>query len=94
MLCRCSDRLHKHRHEIMDRLFGNTKALLNFDETILFYDLTHTFYHGWQKGELLRRGRSKEKRHDGPRVTLALTLDASGFPRSVEILPGNAPTGP
>ena len=90
MLYRCSDRLHKHRHQIMDRLFGNTKTLLDFDETIIFYDLTNIFYHGRQKGELLRRGRSKEKRHDCPLVTLVLTLDASGFPRNVEILPGNA----
>ncbi len=90
MLYRCSDRLHKHRHEIMNRLFGNTKRVLDFDETIVFYDLTNAFYHGREKGELLRRGRSKEKRSDCPLVTLALTLDASGFPRGVEILPGNA----
>ncbi len=80
MLYRCSDRLHRHRHEITNRLFGNTKSLLKFDETIIFYDLTNTFY----------RGRSKDKRTDCPLVTLAMTLDASGFPRSVEILPGNA----
>ena len=89
-LYRCSDRLNQHRHAVLDRLFGNTKALLQFDETIVFYDLTNTFYHGQQKGELLRRGRSKQKRNDCPLVTLALTLDFSGFPRNVEILPGNA----
>ena len=38
----------------------------------------------------MRHGRSKEKRSDYPLVTLALTLDASGFPRTAEILPGNA----
>ena len=89
-LYRCADRLHKHRHAIMDRLYGHTKTLLGFDETIVFYDLTNTFYHGREKGELLRYGRSKQKRSDCPLVTLALTLDASGFPRRVEILPGNA----
>jgi transposase len=89
-LYRCSDRLNKHRHAVLDHLFGNTKALLQFDETIVFYDLTNTFYHGQQKGALLRRGRSKQKRNDCPLVTLALTLDFSGFPRNVEILPGNA----
>ena len=84
-----SDWLSKHRHEIMDRLYGTTKELFDGDETIIFYDLTNTFYHGQQKGELLRYGRSKQKRDDCPQVTLASTLDASGFPRNVEILPGN-----
>ncbi len=88
-LYRCSDELHKHSHEIMDCLYGNTKELFDCDETIIFYDLTNTFYHGQEKGELLRYGRSKQKRNDCPLATLALTLDGSGFPRNAEILPGN-----
>ncbi len=76
--------------QIIDGLYGNAKELFGFRETILFYDLTNSFYTGRKKGELLRYGRSKEKRTDCPLVTLALTLDASGFPRTVEILPGNA----
>ena len=63
---------------------------MNFDETIIFYDLTNTFYHGEGDGELLRWGRSKERRNDCPLVTLALVLNASGFPRWVKVLPGNA----
>ena len=82
--------LYKHRKAIMDELFGNTRELLGFTETIAFFDLTNTYYTGRKKGELLRHGRSKEKRRDCPLVTLAMTLDASGFPRTAEILPGNA----
>ena len=37
----------------------------------------------------MRHGRSKEKRTDLPLVTLALTIDASGFPRCAKIYPGN-----
>lgn len=86
----CADWIYKFREQIMEGLYGTTRDLLDFDETVVFYDLTNTFYHGSEKGMLLRRGRSKPKRHDCPLVTLALTLDASGFPRHVEILPGNA----
>ena len=89
-LYRCAEALYPHRQQIMDRLFGKTRELLDFEETIIFYDLTNTFYHGKKKGELLRHGYSKEKRRDCPLVSLALTLDASGFPRSAEVLPGNA----
>ena len=69
---------------------GLPKPYLGFDETIVFYDLTNAYYHGKKKGNLLAYGRSKERRDDCPLVTLALTLDASGFPRKVQILPGNA----
>ena len=41
-LYRCADRLNAHREQITDRLFGNTKELLNFDEAIIFYDLTNS----------------------------------------------------
>ena len=89
-LYRVGDRLWDLREQLMDGLYGNAKEMFGFRETILFYDLTNTFYTGRKQGELLRYGRSKEKRTDCPLVTLALTLDASGFPRTVEILPGNA----
>ena len=89
-LYRCAEALYPHRQQIMDRLFSKTRELLDFEETIIFYDLTNTFYHGKKKGDLLRHGYSKEKRRDCPLVSLALTLDASGFPRSVEVLPNNA----
>ena len=88
-LYRCDDLLYQHRHAITEGLFGATKEILGLDGTLVFYDLTNTFYYGEEKGELLRYGRSKEKRKDCPLVSMALTLDASGFPRGVEILPGN-----
>lgn len=89
-LYRCTDLIHQHMDQILEDLFGITKALLGLDETIVFYDLTNTYYHGKKKGDLLAHGRSKQRRNDCPLVTLALTLDASGFPRKVQILPGNA----
>ncbi len=84
------DLLYHHRKSIMDGLFGAARDLLGFGETIVFYDLTNTFYTGRSHGTLLQYGRSKEKRSNCPLVTLALILDASGFPRTVHILPGNA----
>jgi len=34
--------LYQHRKSIMDGLFGNTRELLGFGETIVFYDLTNS----------------------------------------------------
>ncbi len=84
------DRLFTHHETIMDDLFGKTQELLGFGDSIIFYDLTNTFYMGSEHGPLLRYGRSKEKRNDRPLVTLALVLDGSGFPRKANIYPGNA----
>ncbi len=80
-------RLHRDANALANPLLCQIKcctSLLNGP------DLTNTFFHGRQKGELLRCGRSREKRTDCPLVTLALTLNASGFPRSAQILRGNA----
>ncbi|MYG04269.1 MAG: hypothetical protein F4173_18900 [Acidobacteriia bacterium] len=50
--------------------------------------MTNAHYHGRPRADL-QHGRSKQKRSDCPLVTLALTLDAAGFPCRSEILPGN-----
>ena len=88
-LHRVGDQLWKHHEAITGRLFDRTRSLFSLTETIVFYDLTNTYTYGGDS-DLRQYGRSKEKRSDLRLVTLALTLDASGFPRGAEILPGNA----
>jgi len=83
------DRIYQNHEAIMERLFGNTKNLLGFNDSIILYDLTNTFYMGSAHGPILKLGRSKEKRSDLPLVTLAVVLDGSGFPRRAKIFPGN-----
>ena len=88
-LYRIGDMLWRHRAAIQRELFNRERSLLDFPDTIVFYDLTNVHYHGHTDGELPRFGRSKQKRNECPLVTLALALDGAGFPRSCEILPGN-----
>ena len=83
------DRLWSHRHPIMARWFAAAQEVIQFEETVIFYDLTHVYFCGDTENDRLHFGRSKEQRTNYRWVTLALTLDASGFPRSVEVLPGN-----
>ncbi|MCY4172136.1 MAG: transposase [Bacteroidetes bacterium] len=63
--------------------------MIGFGHTIVFYDLTNTYFHGQKQGKIKKHGRSKEKRSDCPLVTLALTINEAGFPCNVDILPGN-----
>ena len=54
------------------------------------YDLTNTYFEGrCTQNPKAQYGRSKEKRSDCGIVTLALVLDASGFPKKSKIYPGN-----
>jgi transposase len=89
-LYRISDQLLKHKAALEGFLYEQERTLFDFEEVITLYDLTNTFCEGTAKGNATAAlGKSKEKRSDCPLVTLALVLDASGFPKRSEIFPGN-----
>jgi len=90
-LYRSADRLLKHRDVLEDHLFKSAKDLFGFAETVTLYDLTNTYFEGSAFGiDKANNGKSKEKRSDCPLITLALVLDASGFPKRSQIFEGNA----
>ena len=86
-LYRTGDVLWRLRRALQAGLFRRERELLELPDTIVFYDLTNTWYTGRSDKELLRFGRSKEGRKD-PLVTLALSLDGAGFPRGCEVWRG------
>ncbi len=89
-LYRISDQLLKHKEALEGFLYEQERTLFDFEEVITLYDLTNTYCEGTAKGNAnAALGRSKEKRSDCPLVTLALVLDASGFPKRSEIFAGN-----
>jgi len=89
-LYQISDKLEKSKAVIEQRLFEREKNLFNFEEVITLYDLTNTYFEGRALANRKAAfGRSKEKRSDCPLVTLALVLDASGFPKKSEVFEGN-----
>ena len=89
-LYRVGEALYGYNKELMDNLFGKAKDFFGFKPMVALYDLTNTYYTGSSKdSELLARGKSKEKRKDCPLVSLAMTIDGSGFPLRAKIYPGN-----
>jgi transposase len=89
-LYRSADLLLKHRAALETHIFGTARSLFDIQETITLYDLTNTYFEGQAAGiSQAKRGRSKEKRSDCPLVTLALVLDASGFPKRSRVFAGN-----
>lgn len=89
-LYRISDQLLKHKGALERFLYAQERTLFDFEEVITLYDLTNTYFEGTAQGNAnAHLGKSKEKRSDCPLVTLALVLDASGFPKRSEIFAGN-----
>jgi len=89
-LYRISDQLLKHKAALEGFLYTQERTLFDFEEVITLYDLTNTYFEGEAQGNAnAALGKSKEKRSDCPLVTLALVLDASGFPKRSEIFAGN-----
>ena len=89
-LYRIGDQLLKHKAALEGFLYAQERTLFDFEEVITLYDLTNTYFEGTaQSNANAALGKSKEKRSDCPLVTLALVLDASGFPKRSEIFAGN-----
>jgi len=82
--------LQEHGDAIQKRLRLKAKDLFSLDETIVLYDLTNTYFEGKKQGNNKAQfGRSKERRSDCKLMTLALIVDAQGFPKQSHILEGN-----
>lgn len=85
-----SDMLLKNKDELEAHLQKQEINLFRLEEKILLYDLTNTFFEGSGKyNQKAHFGVSKEKRSDCPLVTLALVMDADGFPKKSEVFEGN-----
>lgn len=85
-----ADKIFSNKEIIEEQLFAAEKDLFHLEEVITLYDLTNTYFEGRSLGNAKATfGRSKEKRNDSPLVTLALVLDASGFPKKSEVYEGN-----
>jgi len=86
-LYRISDLLIEHKEQIENHIRQKLKDLFSLKETIIFYDLTNTYFEG--SGGNAKRGRSKDKRNDRPLITLGLVLDEDGFVKGSRVFPGN-----
>jgi transposase len=78
-------------HEVIEQcLSGTDREIFDLQETVILYDLTNTYFEGSKlNSKIAKPARSKDRRNDRPLVTLALTVDADGFPKQSRILNGN-----
>ena len=85
-----SDVLLSKKDHLENHLAQKEKDLFAFENAIVFYDLTNTYFEGSALGvPKAKRGHSKEKRSDAPLITLGLVLNQEGFPQRSHIFAGN-----
>lgn len=83
------DLLLANKEKIEKGLFTKEQNEFSLEKRVYLYDLTNTYFEGSCKGNKKAKfGHSKEKRTDCPLVTLALVVDAFGFPVFSQIYEG------
>jgi transposase len=83
-------RLYSVKDQLEQHLSHKTNELFDISDKIVLYDLTNTYFEGQYNGsELVKYGRSKEKRNDAKLVVLALVVNIYGFIKYSSIHQGN-----
>jgi hypothetical protein len=89
-LYKSSLRLYAVKANIEEYLSTKTNELFDFQDKIILYDLTNTYFEGRKAGSTLAKfGRSKEKRSDAKLLALALVVNCEGFVKYSRIYSGN-----
>lgn len=82
------DILIEHKEEIEKYLFQRLKSQQLIDITVVFYDLTSSYFEG-EECEIAKFGHSRDKRPDCLQITIGLVIDKSGLPIFHEVFEGN-----
>jgi len=85
-----SKMLYARKTDLEKYLSRTTNELFDFQDRIIFYDLTNTYFEGRKQGSRIAHfGKSKEKRSDAKIVALATVINAEGFIKYSKIYQGN-----
>jgi hypothetical protein len=90
-LYRCLSAVVPHKAAIEDHLVRQGRDLFGFDNDLLLYDLTSTYFEGRLAGNpKAQRGYSRDHRPDCKQLCIGLVVNRVGFPLGFEVLSGKA----
>ncbi|MBW2040341.1 MAG: IS1634 family transposase, partial [Deltaproteobacteria bacterium] len=69
-------------------LYNRLISLFNLDFSLIFYDLTSTYFEG-EGSSQAKRGYSRDKRPDRPQIEIGLLVNRDGIPISHMVFDGN-----
>jgi len=77
------------KDQVEEISFNHTKALLQGNIGVVFYDMTTIYFESSQPDELRITGFSKDGKHQNPQIFLGLLVGKNGYPIGYEIFEGN-----
>jgi transposase len=89
-LYRCLSLVEPHKRIIENHLAERGRDLFHFQNDLLLYDLTSTYFEGrLEDNPKAQRGYSRDHRPDCKQLCIGLVVNRDGFPLGYESLPGN-----
>lgn len=84
------DKLHNTQKDLAQTIsYEHTLKILNYDISVVFYDVTTLYFEIDQEDDLRKTGFSKEGKHQNPQIVLGLLVSKNGYPLAYEIFEGN-----
>lgn len=84
------DKLYDSQKENVQRIsYQHTKAILNDEIRVVFYDVTTIYFEIDTEDELRKTGFSKEGKHQNPQIVLGLLVSKNGYPLAYDVFEGN-----
>ncbi len=65
------------------------KKNLNFDFSLVFYDVTNLYFESFKSDDLRKPGFNKDGKSQQPQVAIGMVVNSDGYPISIEIFEGN-----
>lgn len=84
------DKLYTSQKELVQQIsYQHTLKTLNYEISVVFYDVTTLYFEIDQEDDLRKTGFSKEGKHQNPQIVLGLLVSRNGYPLAYEIFEGN-----
>ena len=77
------------KEEVIRIAIQYAKEHLEFDFSLIFYDVTTLYFESFNEDEFRRNGFSKDNKINQPQILLGLVVDKTGFPIYYDMFKGN-----
>ncbi|MGB9734620.1 MAG: IS1634 family transposase, partial [bacterium] len=77
------------KEKAIDRAIQYANEHLQFDFSLIFYDVTTLYFETFTQDEFRRNGFSKDNKLNQPQILIGLVVDKTGFPIYYDIFSGN-----
>ncbi len=81
--------LLKLKSKVEKSLVDQAKEKLNFDFSVVLYDVTTLYFESFDPDDLRKIGFSKDNKFNQPQILLGLIVTKEGFPVSYQVFEGN-----